>query len=271
MGAIRSRVGFLTGRTLVFAALLSFDAAVPSSSSAAFPDYQFIDFELKTDPPRPVSHLPTALLLSATTSDLCYPQVTGSSIEDGTVEVMLYRSALQACPLALGHWSRRVELGYMEPGVYPVTLRLQSFPPPLPPKWSVLETDEFEVAGPVAIAGYGTKARKSVCVNRGTAQRIVCEDDRGTCDCEASGLVVQSGDRVGLHFLGTADTDADEIADPVGVAAYGTNARKAVCVNRTTGQRVVRRKTAGPWDCEAAGLVVHDDDGVAIHVFGRVP
>jgi len=270
MTAMRSRDGLRSGRTLCLASLLSVLLMAPSRA-AAFPEYNLIDFKMMTDPQRPVSHLPTALLLSAISPDLCLPQVTGSSIEDGTVEVTLYRSALGRCAQALGFWSERVELGYVEPGIYPVTLLLQSFPPPLPPSWRVLETGEFEVADPVAIAGYGTKSRKTVCVNRETGQRVVLESASGPSDCEAAGLTVQSGDKVRLHYFGKVDPDTNEIAHPVAVAAYGTNARKAVCVNRTTGQRVVRRKTAGPWDCEAAGLVVQDGDSVAVHVFGKVP
>lgn len=62
-----------------------------------------------------------------------------------------------------------------------------------------------------------------------------------------------------------------EVSERVGARLFRIAGHKMVCVNRTTGQRVVVPRKRGPFNCESAGLVVQQGDTVAVRGRGFIP
>jgi hypothetical protein len=63
----------------------------------------------------------------------------------------------------------------------------------------------------------------------------------------------------------------DRTPEPaVGGMASGLNTRKAVCLNKTTGQRIDLALAGEPsWDCNAAGLIINPGDFILMRASGR--
>lgn len=182
----------------LFALLFAF-AVAPACAIAGLSN-----FGVEFDPPLPVSHRPVALLLSADSTDQCTPRFVKATVNGTSIDVILYNPTLQSCTQVPLPWSERVELGYLAAGAYVATMRIVALPPPLPSSSTILGAVDLEVADPLAIAVHGASPRKTVCVNRTTGQRVVLKGEPGPWDCEAAGLVVQSGDRVGIRVFGQA-------------------------------------------------------------------
>ena len=74
-------------------------------------------------------------------------------------------------------------------------------------------------------------------------------------------------------FLATTIGHLDfDVSERVGVRSWGTQTRRVVCKNVTSGQRVVVRAGGlATTNCEAAGLVIAPGDRVVIRILGRVP
>lgn len=58
------------------------------------------------------------------------------------------------------------------------------------------------------------------------------------------------------------------LVPPMGVSTVGLAAKSYTCLNRTSGQRVVRRSSATLFDCKQAGLQVNPGDQVTVSVTG---
>lgn len=56
---------------------------------------------------------------------------------------------------------------------------------------------------------------------------------------------------------------------PMGVSTVGLAPKSYTCLNRTSGQRLVRKNTATLFDCKKAGLQVNPGDQVTISINGK--
>lgn len=60
-----------------------------------------------------------------------------------------------------------------------------------------------------------------------------------------------------------------DVAERVGVSSHGFLTSRAVCRNRSTGQRVVIRGSAAVANCESSGLSIRPGDRITVRVLGR--
>jgi YVTN family beta-propeller protein len=145
-------------------------------------------------------------------------------------------------------------------------------------------TDSVGVgSGPAAIAvgplpdgiggsagGYASLARVG-CINRSSGQgvNIVPAPGATSWDCQAAGLIAETGDVIFMNVIGASDSDN---ATTIAGGTLGlSELRDVSCRDQTSGQALLIEITddSTAWDCEASGLVVNPDDRVWMRIRGR--
>lgn len=200
MGTMARRLKFRRVRRAVrqFVAVSLVAFGMAEQAAAAI-----LDLTLQLRPSLPASYQSTTLLVEGTSTDGCLPTLIGVTVDGGAINVLFYHRQI-ACPAVVMPWNAIVELGDLPPGDHTATIRTSSFPPPYPdPFPRTLGAISFTVSDRVGGVLHGGAARKVVCRNLTTGQKVIARGiSAATTNCEAAGLLVQPGDRIEVRMRG---------------------------------------------------------------------
>jgi len=139
-------------------------------------------------------------------SDGCIPSLHAVNVGGEEIAVTLVHPGLLPCTQAFKPWGVDVNLGILPVGTYFVTVQTVALPPPLPsPPATAIGETSFTVVDSIAGLVAGATARRSVCRNRTTGQRVTVRSRNASVNCETAGLVVSPGDKVSIRMVGVAD------------------------------------------------------------------
>ncbi len=118
-------------------------------------------------------------------------------------------------------------------------------------------------AAPVGGSTFGHRVQQVTCQSQATGQVVSILQPSGAWDCEAAGLVVNSGDRLRQIVIGSPG------AADLGGTAIGLRQLKVRCKNPSTTQEV-QFVPAGTltWSCLDEGLVYQPNDRVRQEILG---
>ncbi|MBI5507086.1 MAG: hypothetical protein HY899_20045 [Deltaproteobacteria bacterium] len=163
---------------------------------------EFSSVEVTVEPASPSFYQPTSLLISGTSSDTCGPELVEATSNGASVDVVLLRSKLWSCGQAFSFWKVEADLGLLPIGFYSAAVRVVDLPPPFPSQSYTIGGTDFEVKERFGGTSHGAAVKGVVCKNFTSGQRIVIRGAEPPWNCEASGLVVNSGDKVGFRVRG---------------------------------------------------------------------